>query len=236
MRIASKLAIVSLLVLASGCNDMQRQATYSSEPAHAGEIISSGPYSSTTTQVVNPADRALENSLRDDLSRYGDLASVAPNVQITARNGTVTLSGTAPSERDRQMIEAMVRNAAGVTSVNDQLQVSYSPTGAYNQPSRVYSAPAPQVVTAPLAAPGEVLNLRVQGVTDGDRILGQRIVDELRADTVLPTLVPTVNVSVAEGRVSLRGLVQNEQQRRAIISAVQRVPGVTAVYDEMRFR
>jgi osmotically-inducible protein OsmY len=221
--------------LATGCNYQQRQASYNPEPARGGEVISSGPYSSA--QLMSEADRALESALRDQLNRYGELASTAPNVQITARNGTVTLAGTVPSERERQMIEAMVRNTGGVTSVNDQLQVSYSPTGAYNQPARVYPTPQPEVITAAgPAITGDVPNLRVQGVTESDRVLGQKIADSLRTDTVLPTLAPMVNVNVAAGKVTLHGLVQNEQQRRAIIAAVQRVPGVTAVYDELRLR
>jgi len=148
----------------------------------------------------------------------------------------VTLSGNVPSERERQMIEAMVKNTGGVTSVNDQLQVAYSPTGVYNQASAVYSTPPPEVITATPAITGNLVNLRVQGVTQGDQALGQRIVDTLRTDTVLPTLAPTVTMNIAEGKVTLRGIVQSEQQRRAIIAAVQRVAGVTAVYDELRLR
>jgi hyperosmotically inducible periplasmic protein len=236
MRIAKKLAFICSLLMAAGCTEyQQRQASYTPEPARGGQIISSTP-------VVNEADRALESSLRDQLSRYGDLASSAPNVQITARNGTVTLAGTVPNERERQMVEAMVKNTAGVTTVNDKLQVAYSPTGVYNGPTRVYSTPAtaqpqPDVITSPTpTVTGDILNLRVQGVTEGDRVLGQRIVDSLRTDTVLPTLAPAVNINIAEGKVTLRGMVQSEQQRRAIIASVQRVPGVTAVYDELRLR
>jgi len=235
MTFANKFAILSSLVLAAGCSDeIQRQATYGTDPARGGEVITSSPY---RAPQVNPADLSLETSLRDQLNRYGELASAAPNVQITARNGLVTLTGSVPSERDRQMIEAMVRNTAGVASLNDQLQVTYSPTGSYNQPPRVYAAQPspPDVVNAPAVATGS-LNLRFQGVTDSDRLLGERIADALRTDTALPTLVPTVNVSVAEGRVTLRGLVQSEAQRRAIISAVQRVSGVTAVYDDLQLR
>src|SRR5436190_8420537 len=113
MRIAKKLGFISSVLVAAGCTEyQQRQASYTPEAARGGQVISSGPY--VSTPVVKEADRALENSLRDQLSRYGDLASSAPNVQITARNGTVTLAGTVHSERERQMIEAMVKNTGGV--------------------------------------------------------------------------------------------------------------------------
>src|SRR5207248_11730459 len=131
---------------------------------------------------------------------------------------------------------------AGVTSVNDQLQVGYAPTGATSEPARVYSTPGavqpqPDVITTPApTVTGDILNLRVEGVTERDRDLGQRIIDSVRTDTSLSSLAPTVHVNIAEGKVTLRGMVQSEQQRRAIISSVQRVPGVTAVYDELRLR
>jgi len=247
MSVTQKFAILSTLALVAGCSDeYQRQTYYNTEPAHGGHVITSGTY---TGPQANPTDLALEASLRDQLNHYGDLAGEAPNVQITARDGNVTLAGAVPSERDRQMIEAMVRNTSGVNSVSDQLRVGYVPTGASS--STVYATPPPPpatasasapVVTTPAPAPivsnesSDSMRLRVQGVTDDDRVLAQRIADNLRTDTVLPTLIPDVNISVAGGRVTLRGIVQSDSQRRAIISAVQRVPGVTSVYDELRLR
>ena len=256
MTISTKLAILSSLVLAAGCSDefQGRQATYGTAPygtagnytygSTSGTYGSSGAYS--TTQDMSASDRALENSVRDQLNHYGELASAAPNVQIMARNGAITLNGAVPTERDRQMIDAMVRNTAGVISLNDQLQVNYTPTGSasgtYNQPVQGYAtsptaaqpaidpnSPTP-IVTA------DSLNLRIQTATDNDRQVADRIGDALRNETVLPTLVPNVNISVNNGRVTLRGIVQSESQRRTIISTVQHVPGVATVYDELRLR
>src|SRR6478752_7700550 len=121
MRISIKLAILSSLVLAAGCSDefQGRQATASYGPDARVGASTYGSYGSGTygaTQDLNASDRALENSLRDQLNRYGELGTATPNVQIMARSGAVTLSGSVTSERDRQMIEAMVRNTAGVIS------------------------------------------------------------------------------------------------------------------------
>src|SRR5947209_3742367 len=121
MKILWILAMFSLVALA-GCTD--QQYGYGSSGC---QVISAGA-------ARNPSDVAQETALRTELNRYGDLAAVSPNVQIYAQNGTVTLSGSVPNERDRQMIDALVRNSSGVVSVNDQLQVSYPPTGAYGQP------------------------------------------------------------------------------------------------------
>ena len=75
MKIASAIAVAATIVWATGC------ATYHDTRAEA--------------------DRALERTLRAEMSRYGDLAVNAPGVQFASRDGAVTLTGTVPSEKDR---------------------------------------------------------------------------------------------------------------------------------------
>src|SRR5690242_14261743 len=124
MRIINLLAVFSTAALVVGCSTTERPAAYSSTPVYGGEVISSGPYGATMVVPGTPrsqieTDRDLENSLRGQLSRYGDLATTTPDVQIYAQSGTVTLSGTVPSVRERDMIESLVRNQPGVVAVND---------------------------------------------------------------------------------------------------------------------
>jgi hypothetical protein len=165
----------------------------------------------------------------------------------------VTLTGTVPTEQDRQFVENAVRNTPGVYVVNDQMQVVAPATGKV-ETTRVYSTttatpvyttsqtPAPvytttqqptQVVADPNAA-GNLFNLHVQGLNEPDRTLGQRILQELRTDSALPALLPVVNITVADGRVTLEGTVQSEHQRRAIEAAVQRAAGVSTVSDRLQ--
>ena len=207
---------VSLAVLAAGCayHEPYSGSAYSSSPAHAGEVMTSR----------DRADRALEAAIRDELNHYGDLASAAPNVQIIARDGAVTLSGTVPTQKERDMIEACARNTSGVVAVNDQLALSYPPTGSPSQSTFVY----------PGSQPAENLNLQVQAMTDSDRGLAQRIIDGVRTDSVLPTLAPSVNITVTGGRVVLEGTVSSRRERKAIEDAVRRVSGVVDVRDELR--
>jgi len=183
------------------------------------------------------ADRDLENNLRSQLNRYGDLATTTPNVQIYSQNGTVTLSGNVPSQRERDMIESLVRNQPGVLAVNDQMQVGYTPTGAVNAPVRVYTTPPDYVVgNAPAIVYSGRLNLTVQASTVADRNLGQRIVDRLRSDAALTPLASDISVSVTDGRVYLRGVVDTEEQHLSIVSVVQHTYGVAAVYDQLTVR
>jgi len=114
MKIANTLLLITPLVLATGCAS-QRHPVYAT--TYNGEIISSPP-------PVNPADRALADSVCQQFNRYGDLGALAPNIQVSAKDGIVTLTGTVPTEQDRKMIDAMVERTSGVVALNDQLQVS----------------------------------------------------------------------------------------------------------------
>jgi len=239
MTIARNLAVLSAVLLAAGCADETTRSTYrtygyTEGPAHAGEIVSTRRYNQEA------ADRSLEGSLREQLNRYGDLAATTPNVQITARSGAVTLTGAVASERERQMVEACVKNSSGVVSVNDQLRVGYAPTGTSGQTTTIYEPPptVPVVTTTPAPGPSYVqtINPEIVATTDTDNDLAQRVADSIRADPVLPTLAPSVSVYVSGGRVVLRGTVENHKQRRAIANAVKRTPGVIDVRDELKVR
>jgi len=242
MRIASFLSVVSCVGLTVGCSSTYHPSAYSSSspPVYGGEIVSSGPYGAT--MVVRPRsqveeDRALEESLRSQMNRYGDLASAAPGVQIYAQNGTVTLTGTVPSTRERDMIDSLVKNTSGVVAVNDQLQVGYPPTGAIQGPVRVYTTPPDYIVnSAPIIVACGNLTLSLQGTTLADRNLGQRVADRIRSDPNLTPLASTINISVSNGRVYLRGTVDTEEQHLGIVSLVQHTYGVNAVYDQLLVR
>ena len=101
-------------------------------------------------------------------------------------------------------------------AVNDNLAVALSPTGR----------------TAPV--PGDIFNLHVQGLSATDRTLAQHILDGLKTDTVLGSLLPSVNINVGDGKVTLQGTVQNDQQKQAIVSAVRRAAGIDSVEDQLQ--
>jgi osmotically-inducible protein OsmY len=242
MRIVSFLSVVSSLAFVAGCTT-DHQTAYTTTPAvYDGDVISSDPYHTTMVVPGMPktqieVDRDLENALRSQLNRYGDLATTTPNVQIYAQSGTVTLSGTVPSQRERDMIDSLVRDQTGVVAVNDQLQIAYPPTGVVNSPVRVYTT-APQYVvnSAPAIVYSGNFNMTVQAVSVGDRNLGERVVQRLRSDPVLAQLSSNLSISVSDGRVYLRGTVDTEEQHLSTVSVVQHTYGVTTVYDQLTVR
>jgi len=232
----------ALLLFAAGCETPEHRA-YHTSPVYGGDVISTGPHGATMIVPGVPksqleADRDLENNLRSQINRYGDLATTTPDLRIYSQSGTVTLTGTVPSQREREMIESLVRNQTGVVAVNDQLRVGYAPTGAINGAPRVYTTPAPDypVSSNPAILYSGNMNITVEASTLADRNLGQHLVDRLRADPNLQPLTSAINLSINAGQVYLRGTVDTEQQHLAIVSIVQHTYGVNTVYDQLAVR
>lgn len=247
MRTRNILVALLPVVIAAGCAYQQRDGMYSYGTTwHDSEAI-------TARARANAANRSLEDSVRYQINQYGQLSSVSPNVQITCRDGAVTLSGSVPSERDKEMMEACVRNTSGVLSVDDRLAVIYAPTGTTDNQSTIYTpppptAPPPQTTTTYATPPEppttviagpvgvDALNVQVQASSDADRDCAQRIIDTVRSDPAFTSQAPTVTVSLNGGRAFIYGTAQSRAQRRAIVDAVKRVPGVVDVRDDINIR
>src|ERR1043166_1912493 len=114
-----------LLLIAAGCETYpENQATYSS----SGTRITTAPgYSTTVTptysstqgaaassQLLTDTDRALLSAVRQSLITSSTAGGTAQTIYVSSRNGNITLTGTVPTEQDRQVIESVVRNTPGV--------------------------------------------------------------------------------------------------------------------------
>ena len=97
------LAIASILPFAifSGCNTVQPPSQQLSD----AEI---------TTQV--------KTKLASDVS-----ASSVANIHVSTTNGIVTLSGAVESGEVKSRADSVTKSVAGVTRVNDELQISPAP-------------------------------------------------------------------------------------------------------------
>lgn len=90
------------------------------EPA-PGEPVPPPPPGST---AASPRDLAIADSVRSIIHDKPVIPSVADNVMVTVVDGAVTLTGTVPSDTERDEIVARVRNLPGVTAVKDHLAVA----------------------------------------------------------------------------------------------------------------
>lgn len=73
-----------------------------------------------------PLSRHVEDEIvanRVKLALFNDLDAAAFAVDVTAKGGEVTLSGTVPSQQSNTLAVATARSTEGVTSVVDQLKV-----------------------------------------------------------------------------------------------------------------
>jgi osmotically-inducible protein OsmY len=76
--------------------------------------------------------------------------------------------------------------------------------------------------------------IRVQGLTEADQPVVQRIAKELRWDRELAGLNQVVELRVENGKVTLQGTIESEQERQAIRAAIQRAAGNLPVEDHLQ--
>jgi osmotically-inducible protein OsmY len=169
------------------------------------------------------SDQTLANQLQQTLATHPTLAGFANNVRVAVQNGRVTLSGNVPSEQDRQMITEAVRNTPGVVSISDQMQIATLPTGRVSQGVRVYPSTG-----------AEMINLHVQGLSETDRSLAQRMLEGLRTDATFAPPTQPIDITIANGQITLQGAVQSSEQKRDIAAAVQRAAGAGTVFDDLQ--
>jgi hypothetical protein len=88
----------------------------------------SGAQAGSTNKVRLAQDAMFAQQLSAALARGGATKVLFPRtgstITIVNQNGSILLQGFVSSEVERQEIEARVRNAAGVTAVNNQLRIA----------------------------------------------------------------------------------------------------------------
>jgi hyperosmotically inducible protein len=77
-----------------------------------------------TDQAENEADRAITQSIRQNIASDSSLSTNAKNVKIITVDGAVTLRGPVKSEKEKADIVARAQQIAGVKRVDDQLEIT----------------------------------------------------------------------------------------------------------------
>jgi osmotically-inducible protein OsmY len=77
-----------------------------------------------TDQSENEADRAITQSIRQNIMADSSLSTNAKNVKVITVDGTVTLRGPVKSEKEKADIVAKAQQIAGVKRVEDQLEIT----------------------------------------------------------------------------------------------------------------
>jgi len=89
-----------------------------------------------------PSDQQITTAVKARM--FSDPQVKAANLEVTAKNGEVTLSGELPSDAARFQAYKLANETPGVTKVNDKMTVQIAETPA---------APAPAAEPAPAPAP-----------------------------------------------------------------------------------
>jgi hypothetical protein len=78
---------------------------------------------SAVTGALGTAENTLGQKIRQAIMDDQTLATGAQDLQVSMVNGTLTLRGTVNSEELKQNIENKAKQVAGVTQIDNQLQV-----------------------------------------------------------------------------------------------------------------
>jgi hypothetical protein len=112
-----------------------RSATYNS----SGTAATPGAQSSIGSSTAGGSDQKVLVQVRQALNNNPNLTEVVPNIEVSGTGGTIILTGSVPTEQQKQAIETQVKSTTGVVTVNNQLQVSLSPTSKSDKSTRIYS-------------------------------------------------------------------------------------------------
>ncbi len=119
--IFSAIALVGLL----GCNRTTDNTSSSAPPATTGQTQQTAPGTARTgLPEMSDADRQFAQRVENDLHKSSAAASAAQNIHVYAHNGEVTLQGSVNNEQEKANIGSAVQQMAGVTKVDNQIQIA----------------------------------------------------------------------------------------------------------------
>ncbi|MGE3275051.1 MAG: BON domain-containing protein [Vicinamibacterales bacterium] len=138
------------------------------------------------------------------------------NIDVTTRDGVVTLAGFVDSEMERQQALRIARNTEDVSDVRDRLRIRPEDTA--------------QGLTGPITEADDNPDTTGRNYTSDDSLTTRvqskfYLDDDVRGDQI--------DVSTDGGVVTLSGKVATEASRRRAVSLANNVAGVRDVKDEL---
>ena len=135
MRKATWILLISLLFVVPACtaddtpdNDTTTTTSPSTPPdADNTARNADNPAADATNQLETEEDIRISAAIRRAVTDDKALSTNAHNVKITTANGIVTLRGPVKSEQEKSSIEAKAKAVAGVTRVENLLEVEKNP-------------------------------------------------------------------------------------------------------------
>lgn len=131
MKIAKMIGLASAVILSAGCAH-EHHAQYDESAGNQTSQYNNSDHTGPAVRTAGKSDEALVSQVRQSLQQDPKIAPVVPNIQITADNGMVVLSGTVQSFEQKREIESIVEDVPDVAILDDGLRV---PSAAMNPTS-----------------------------------------------------------------------------------------------------
>jgi osmotically-inducible protein OsmY len=150
---------------------------------------------------------------------YSDPAVRGRDIDVTTSNAIVTLRGTVPDDQSRQQAENIARNVDGVAGVQNELRVETADARTAEADRRAETGPV------------------TRDDRDDGRVNATWLTTRIQAQYFTTTDVKGRNIDVtstSDGVVTLRGEVENEQERRRAVEIAQNTDGAARVEDHLR--
>jgi len=99
------------------------QATPSADNTRMNNRDQGSTGDTAQSQSNAKGDRELLAAVRRSVVKDKSLSTTAHNVKILAENGVITLRGPVKSDAEKAQVEALAKQVAGVTSVQNNLDI-----------------------------------------------------------------------------------------------------------------
>ena len=206
--------VVLGLALVAGCN---RAETEQDARQTADEI---------RTAASQAGERLADSWLTTKVQAqfFADDDIKARYIDVTTRDGVVTLKGHVESEAVREQALQIARHTDGVSSIQDQLQIGTPGTGFMRSDSAPVATTGGDEASAPAPAAPEPPRLDDESIET--RIQAQMFLDDsLKARDI--------TVDAANGVVTLRGRVASDAERAMALIYARMSEGVQRVEDAL---
>jgi osmotically-inducible protein OsmY len=150
---------------------------------------------------------------------YSDPAVRGRDIDVTTSSGIVTLRGTVADDQSRLQAENIARNVDGVAGVQNELRVDAAAVRTDEADRRADARPV------------------TRDDRDDGRVNAGWLTTRIQAQYFTTTDVKGRNIDVtsnSDGVVTLRGEVENEQERRRAVEIAQNTDGASRVEDHLR--
>lgn len=196
-RLLALATVFSAAAFSVGCSDQDSRSDGSDNQAQLEPVMG----------TID--DDRIVAAIRADYFSANDVK--AENIDVTSEQGVVTLSGAVPSDEVRQRAVTLARNADGVSTVNDRLQVQEDSTRS-DRTDTASAQPSPEDSSGMVTT----------------KILAQYYLN--------PQLKPwNIDVTTSrDGVVTLEGRIDNDKDREEAVRIAKSTDGVQDVRDRLR--